>query len=199
MTRRVTALPSSVADLADLHELSGAVVERLDKYLDLLVKWGKRINLTGTTDRTELIRFHLHDCLHVVPHLIDGALVDVGAGAGLPSMVLACRDPERPITAVEPTNKKVAFLRTVKRELGLAAVEVQAVRVEKLEAHTFDIAISRATWSLDRWFEIGEQLVRPGGVLVGMEGRERFELEGVARHPYQLGNRQRAIVVRRVS
>jgi len=197
MTRRVTK-PVALAILASAHGISDAAREQIEKYLELLQKWGARINLTGTTARQELLDFHINDCLHLLPHLPDGSLVDVGAGAGLPSVVLACCQPQRSITAVEPTNKKVAFLRTVKRELGLDKFEVRCTRVENIDDHRFDIAVSRATWSVDKWFERAARLVVPGGLIVGMEGRERFHLDGVERHSYTLGDRQRAIVLKRL-
>jgi 16S rRNA (guanine527-N7)-methyltransferase len=172
-----------------------------DKYLGLLNKWAAAVNLVATSDPTELARMHLGDCLSLVPHLGSAArVVDVGAGGGLPGIVLAIALPDRRITSLEPTRKKHAFLSTARRELGLdnftPLPERDDAHRERADFAPYDAAVSRATWAPVEWFEHGRALVRPGGRVLAMEGREQTALApGVTRHPYVLGDRTRAILV----
>ena len=196
MTRRVNWL--SLDDVCSRHDLDGAARERIAGYLRLLMKWAPRINLTGAKTERELVNLHIADCLQILSHLpARGTVVDVGAGAGLPSAILSCVIPERRVHAVEPTQKKIAFLNTVKRELSLDGFTPHATRVENLDAELlpFDIAVSRATWALPEWFATARTIVRNGGLIIGMEGSEKYELPpGAERHPYELLDRQRAII-----
>jgi 16S rRNA (guanine527-N7)-methyltransferase len=183
-------------------DLSAQAAAHFDKYLALLNKWSASVNLVGTRDGEEIARFHLADSLALVPHL--GAetrrVIDVGSGGGLPGAVLAIARPDLEVTAIEPVHKKHAFLATIRRELGLTGFMPLALRDEQLLAasdfHPYDAAVSRATWTLPEWLARGARLVRPGGLVLGMEGREQHELPaGAVRHPYELGGRTRAVVV----
>jgi 16S rRNA (guanine527-N7)-methyltransferase len=169
----------------------------LDRYLALLEKWNEKINLVGTRDADEIRERHLADALAVIPHLpVDARrVVDVGSGAGLPGAVIAIARPDITVLALEPIHKKHAFLAAIRRELPLPNFEPRAIRVEDLEERDFDVAVSRATFALDEWLRIGTTLVRPGGLVLGMEGSEKVELPpGATRHTYQLGSRTRSIL-----
>lgn len=168
----------------------------LERYAALLLKWNARINLTAAASLDDAMQ-HIDDCLAIVPHIPSSArrLVDIGSGGGLPAVVIAASRPELEVTAVEPTNKKHAFLRTAARELGLANLLPRAARVEDVERDAFDVATSRATFALDEWLQRGLRLVRIGGVVLGMEGRDIVSLPAAAeRHPYQLAGKTRAII-----
>ncbi len=172
---------------------------RLVKYLELLMKWNERINLVGTRDPIEMARRHVVDALAVVPHIPPGdqRVVDVGSGAGLPGAVLAIVRPEVTVVAVEPIRKKHSFLAAVRREVPAMNFDPRAMRVEDLPASElgFDVAVSRATFALDEWLRRGLELVRVGGLVIGMEGAEEMDLPaGATRHPYPLEDRTRAIV-----
>ncbi len=172
-----------------------------DKYVALLNRWSAAVSLVATRDQEELARLHVSDGLALVPHLAGARrVVDVGAGGGIPGVVLAIALPEVEVTSLEPTRKKHAFLSTVGRELGLARFTPLAERDDAHRARAdfapYDAAVSRATWAPLEWLAHGRELVRPGGVVLAMEGKERVELPaGVARHPYELGDRTRAVLV----
>jgi 16S rRNA (guanine527-N7)-methyltransferase len=128
--------------------------DRLAAYLALLVKWNKVYNLTAIRDPQEMVTHHLLDSLAVLPVLQKSALAgrcvrlaDIGSGAGLPGLVLAIARPDWSITSVEAVEKKAAFQRQAKIELGLDNVAIHCGRVEELR-DTFDAAISRAFASL---------------------------------------------------
>ncbi len=92
--------------------LSGGQCDGLHGYLELLMKWNKRINLVGTRDAETVVVQHLVDSLAVVPHIpVDTErLVDVGSGAGLPGAVNAVMCPQISVTALEPDHKQHAFV-----------------------------------------------------------------------------------------
>lgn len=135
-------------------DLPAGAEDRLAAYLALLVKWNKVYNLTAIRDPREMVTHHLLDSLAVLPMLQKSALAgrcvrlaDVGSGAGLPGIVLAIARPDWSITTVEAVEKKAAFQRQAKIELGLANLAIHCGRVEELR-DTFDAAISRAFASL---------------------------------------------------
>jgi 16S rRNA (guanine527-N7)-methyltransferase len=181
--------------------LSDEALSRFDKYLALLNKWSAAVNLIGTRDPDETARFHLADSLALLPHLGSARrVVDVGSGAGLPGAALAIARPDLDVTSLEPIHKKHAFQSAVRRDLGLDRFRPLALRDEDYRASTgftpHDAAVSRATWAIPEWLPRGALLVRPGGRVLGMEGREQKELPaGAGRHPYELGGRSRAVVV----
>lgn len=176
----------------------------LSAYLELLSRWNRAINLSGSRE-PEALAGHVLDCLALVPHLPGSGrrLVDVGSGAGLPGAVLAVVCPALEVTALEPVHKKHAFLATVRRELALPNLHPLAQRVEAHRGAAgfapYDIAVSRATFALPDWLEIGSSLVHAGGLVLAMEGSEQNELPpGASRHPYEIpgSDRRRAIISR---
>lgn len=183
-------------------ELSAEQLGSIGKYLGLLSKWNQKINLTGTRDERELVVHHAVDSLAVVGHVPGTAarLIDVGSGGGFPGVMIAIVRPGLEVTALEPNRKKHAFLATVRRELGLSNFEPQPLRLEEhlggAGFRPYDVAVSRATFAVPEWLARGRALVRPGGLVLGMEGSEQHELPpGAVRYPYALGDRKRAIIV----
>lgn len=183
--------------------LSNEEIAILSAYLETLSRWNRKINLSGSRE-PEALAGHVLDCLALVPHLPLGVgrLVDVGSGAGLPGAVLAAVCPALEVTALEPVHKKHAFLATVRRELGLANLHPLAQRVEAHRSAAgfapFDVAVSRATFALPDWLEIGGTLVHEGGRVLAMEGSEQNALPaGASRHAYEIpgSDRRRAIIV----
>lgn len=197
----MTDWPALLADL-DLSALGlSDTVPHLSNYLRLLSKWTATTNLVApSVTPRDLVALHIADCLSLLPHL--GAaerVVDVGSGGGLPAVVLAIARPSLRITALEPVHKKHAFLAAVRRELHLDNFTPLAERDDQHRARPdflpYDLAVSRAAFSPSDWLPRGAALVRPGGLVVAMEGREQTPLPpGATRHPYHLANRDRAII-----
>ncbi len=170
---------------------------RLDRFVDELLRWNARINLTAARTRDDALR-HVMDSMAVVPHVPTDArrVIDVGSGGGLPAAVVAILRPELEVTALEPVHKKLAFLTHAKRVIPVPGLNPLADRVEAHQGTGYDVAMSRATFPLLEWLATGARLVRPGGIVLGMEGAEQFELPaGATRHPYPLDDRARAIIV----
>jgi 16S rRNA (guanine527-N7)-methyltransferase len=141
--------------------------EKLTGFLALLVKWNKVYNLTAIRDPDEMITQHLLDSLAVLPLLQNSALArrraggyslaDVGSGAGLPGIALAIAQPDWSIATVEAVEKKAAFQRQAKIELGLANVSIHCGRVEDLQG-SFDGVISRAFASMADFAQLAGHL-----------------------------------------
>jgi 16S rRNA (guanine527-N7)-methyltransferase len=179
-------------------QIDNSVQQNVSRFLDLFLKWNASINLSAASTRDELIE-HVVDSLHVVPFLRDYAhVLDVGSGGGFPVVIAAICLPTVRFTSLEPVHKKHAFLKTAARELGLANLTALAERLEDHESLEFDAATSRATLDLRDWLEAGLKVVRAGGAVIGFEAVRRDDLPAsVTRHPYSLGDKQRAIVIAR--
>jgi 16S rRNA (guanine527-N7)-methyltransferase len=146
-------------------------VQQLDRFVELLLSWNHKINLTAVTEPRAIVDKHLLDSLALVPLLpaARGArIIDVGTGPGLPALVLAIARPDLLITAVESIHKKVSLVRQVVRELRLEVV-VEPIRIEALMVPVpYDVAVSRATFEPAEWVERGAALVGEGGLLIAM-------------------------------
>jgi 16S rRNA (guanine527-N7)-methyltransferase len=159
-------LLSGAADLGIA--LEDAQLSAFDRYVELLLAWNQKINLTTVTELGAIVEKHLLDSLAVVPALKGTRVIDVGTGPGLPSVVLAIARPELVITAVESIHKKVSFVRAVARELRLPIV-VRPERLENLKlTEPFELAVSRATFEPAEWVARGAPLVGERGRVVAM-------------------------------
>lgn len=173
------------------------VMQGLARYLELLLLWNRRVNLTAISEPTAIVEKHFVDSLAVYPHIPANArsIIDVGSGAGFPGAVLALARPDITVTLVESIHKKTAFLETLRRELPLPNLSVLAKRIEDVELRV-DVAVSRATWDLPDWLSRGMDLVHRPGRVIGMEGAELHSIPlGAVRHPYPLMDCTRAIIV----
>jgi len=143
--------------------------EALGRFGRLFLQWNDRINLASLRAPSDLPERHFVDAFAASRVIRTGDVVaDVGAGGGLPAIPLALLQPTCRFELFEPIRKKVAFLRTAVRELGLSArVVVHPFSVTNPPAvefaRRFDVASSRATFAPPAWLQLGGQLVRPGG------------------------------------
>jgi 16S rRNA (guanine527-N7)-methyltransferase len=143
---------SAIADLLEpyLSDLPVSLLPRLSTYLDLLLKWNARTNLTAIRDPAEIVRRHFGESLFAARHLnspdldspdLDSSntargaltLLDFGSGAGFPGLPIALLRPDIHVTLAESQNKKATFLREVVRTLALST-EVWSGRVESMPA-----------------------------------------------------------------
>ncbi|HEX5420168.1 MAG TPA: 16S rRNA (guanine(527)-N(7))-methyltransferase RsmG [Gammaproteobacteria bacterium] len=147
--------------------LGAAELGSLADYLNLLRKWNRVYNLTGTRDFAELIDRHLVESLALAPLLRGSSLVDVGSGAGFPGIPLAIAAPGRHFVLVESRAKRARFLRHAAGSLGLANVEVQQLRVEDFPGERpFDTLLARAVAPPAKLLELIWHLTAPGSLLV---------------------------------
>jgi 16S rRNA (guanine527-N7)-methyltransferase len=119
---------------------------QLSLYLDLLLKWNARTNLTAIREPDMIVRRHFGESLFAGLHVGPcPTLLDLGSGAGFPGLPIAILRPEIAITLAESQNKKATFLREIVRSLGLSNVEVWASRAESMPpARQFDTVTLRA-------------------------------------------------------
>lgn len=157
-------------------ELPDAVQAKLLAYVALLKKWNATYNLTAIRDEAEMVTQHLLDSLSVLPILKESALVgrrwaDIGSGAGLPGIPLAIVRPDLAMSLIETVDKKSAFQRQAKIELGLRNVTVVNRRVEDVPGCRFDAVISRAFADLAEFVRLAGHLLTQDGRLYAMKGQ----------------------------
>ena len=158
------------AGLAAL-DLAPALAGPLLAYLALLDRWNRTYNLTAIRDPREMVAKHLLDSLAMHPFAGDGALADLGTGAGLPGIPLAIADPGLQVTLVESNGKKARFLREAVRTLKLPNARVAEARIESLDMPgMFDAITARALATLPLILELGGHLLKPEGRLLAMKG-----------------------------
>ena len=154
--------------------------EGLLAYLDLLAKWNKVYNLTAVRDPAEMLTHHLLDSLSIIAPLrrhTQGQpirLLDVGAGGGLPGVVIAICCPEIAVTCVDAVAKKAAFIQQAAAALALSNLRGLHARVETV-TEPYDVITSRAFASLADFSAWSVQALAAQGVWVAMKGRHPDE------------------------
>lgn len=161
--------------------VSTTQIDQLLDYLALLSKWNAVYNLTAVRDPQQMLTQHVLDCLAALP-AFDGArnVLDVGAGGGLPGMVLAIwakeQQPQMRVSMIDTVHKKTAFLTQAKSELGLNNVSVYTARVETLKVdQPFDVITSRAFAEIRDFITWSQHLLVEGGCYIAMKGIEPVE------------------------
>lgn len=170
---REALLPALTEGIRNLRlDLSETQVAQLMDYLALLAKWNSVYNLTAVRDPQQMVTQHLLDSLAVVPAFADALnVLDVGAGGGLPGIVLAIARADMRVSMIDTVHKKTAFLTQVKAELGLTNVTVHTMRVEQLQvAPKFDVITSRAFAELADFVNWSNHLLEEGGRYIAMKG-----------------------------
>ena len=174
MSGDISALRNMLINgVQELHlHLSDAQIDKMIAYLSLLSKWNSVYNLTAIRDPKEMVKQHLLDSLSAAPAFKDAKnVLDVGAGGGLPGMMLAIAYPDTRISMIDTVNKKTAFLTQAKTELGLSNVTVYTGRVESLQVkEQFDVITSRAFSELCNFINWSGHLLADGGQFIAMKG-----------------------------
>ncbi len=177
-------------------EVSGETIERLDIYARLLVEWNEKMNLTAITDPVGIAVKHFADSLTAAPLLPDGAfsLIDVGTGAGFPGVPLALLRPDCKLTLLDSLNKRLVFLETVCREVGLPVTLIHARAEEGGQnpalREKYDVACARAVAALPTLSEYCLPFVKVGGRFIALKGPDADrELEDARRCVGVLGGK----------
>ncbi len=158
--------------------LTDVMVNKLEKYYELLVEWNNKINLTAITDREAVYLKHFYDSLTLCK-VIDlntvESLCDIGTGAGFPGIVLKICFPHLKITLVDALNKRINFLKLVCEELELHNVELVHARAEEYalkNREIFDVVTARAVAPLNILLEYCVPLVKSGKYFIALKGNE---------------------------
>ena len=155
--------------------LSDTQLDQLLAYLALLQKWNKVYNLTAVRDPAQMLSHHLVDSLSVIAplqrHGAPARLMDVGAGGGLPGVVIAICCPGTDVSCVDAVAKKATFIQQVAAELKLPNLHGVHSRVESLETEPFGVITSRAFASLVDFTSLTRQHLAEGAVWMAMKGQ----------------------------
>jgi 16S rRNA (guanine527-N7)-methyltransferase len=161
--------------------LPETLLAQLSIYLDLLLRWNTRTNLTAVRVPEQIVTRHFGESLFAARQIFPAgnsgltfaaSLADVGSGAGFPGLPMKLWAPELQVALIESHEKKATFLREVVRALRLTGVEVRSGRAELVTA-TFDVATLRAVESFDEVVAVAARLVRPGGRLGLLIGEDQ--------------------------
>ncbi|QPC47926.1 16S rRNA (guanine(527)-N(7))-methyltransferase RsmG [Mangrovibacillus cuniculi] len=152
-------------------------MKQFDQYFHLLVEWNEKMNLTAITEEQEVYLKHFFDSVSAGFYLDfteELTLCDVGAGAGFPSVPLAICFPNIQVTIVDSLNKRITFLDTLSKELGLTNVRAFHDRAEtfaqnKDHREQYDIVTARAVARMSVLSELCLPLVKVGGRFVAMK------------------------------
>src|SRR2546425_5737253 len=154
-------------------ELGLEAIARLERFLDLLSLWNRRVHLTGERDPEALLRKHVVDSLAPVAHLpAAGLVVDVGTGAGFPGLVLGCARPDLELRLIESRRRRASFLGEAIRTIPVARARVLEGRAEAIaDAEVIaraEVVVARGI-RVDACLRLAARLVAPGGVVIAMQ------------------------------
>lgn len=175
--------------------LSPAQLKDISTYIDILIRWNARVNLTAIRDPEAIVTRHFGESLfaasHLFPHEPHGetfaldcpergrpvehtsaavTLADIGSGAGFPGLPIKLWAPQIFLTLVESNHRKVVFLREITRALTLMNVNIQNARAEALTGNAFDVVTLRAVERFDSILVTLAALVSPTGRLALLLG-----------------------------
>ena len=156
-------------------DLNNEKKENLFKYMNLVLEWNEKINLTAITDEKEFIIKHIIDSITVIPYIEDNAkVIDVGTGAGFPGIPLKIVKPTLQVTLLDSLNKRIKFLENVIKELELKNINTIHSRAEDCGRNNntrekFDISIARAVAPLNILLEYLVPLTKVNGKCICMK------------------------------
>ena len=158
-------------------------IEQFYEYMNLLLEWNEKINLTAITEPKEIILKHFIDSLTIQKYIQEGQkVIDVGTGAGFPGIPLSILKQQTEITLLDSLNKRINFLNEIVSSLQIKNIRTVHARVEefannKKERESYDIATSRAVAPLSVLLEYLLPLVKVGGFCICMKGSNIEEIK----------------------
>jgi 16S rRNA (guanine527-N7)-methyltransferase len=145
----------------------------ISTYIDLLVKWNARINLTAVRAPEEMVQRHFGESFFAANHVLSQGtvkkVIDLGSGAGFPGVPFAMMSPQVQVTLIESHQKKAAFLRELIYQLNLKNAKVFADRGENYK-QTADVVTMRAVESFSKVLPLAIRLAEPEGRVALMIG-----------------------------
>lgn len=163
-------------------QLSESQILRISAYVDLLIHWNARINLTAIREPEKIVTRHFGESLFAARIMFPEVssrenpprIIDIGSGAGFPGLPIQIWNPLAEITLVEANHKKATFLREVIRALTLNGAEVFAGRAEELAARA-DVVTMRAVEKFHSVLPFALSRVKKNGRIVLLIGRSQLK------------------------
>lgn len=165
-------------------------IEKMYKYMQILLEWNEKINLTAITQEEDIIKKHFIDSLTILDLIKkEDKVIDIGSGAGFPGIPIAI-NKDCYITLLDSLNKRVKFLEEVKNEINLKNVYPIHGRAEEIARNSeyrekYDVSISRAVASMRVLLEYQLPFLKIGGIGIFMKGpnvkEELIDIESVIR------------------
>jgi 16S rRNA (guanine527-N7)-methyltransferase len=162
------------------HSLSNDQLSRVAIYLEQLLKWNAKINLTAIRGPEDIVARHFGESFLAARHLLledkpPSSAIDIGSGAGFPGLPMKIWFPNLALTLIESNGKKATFLREVCRALDLGGVEVISERAEDIRAQA-DLVTLRAVERFESILAVAQRLLKPAGILALLIGRSQGEV-----------------------
>lgn len=160
--------------------LSDAQAEAVSAYLDLLLKWNAKLNLTAIRDPEEIVTRHFGESFFAAAHLFPsgtgtGIAADIGSGAGFPGIPVKLWNSSLQMTLIESNQRKATFLREVVRALDFKGAEVLSARAESLSLKA-DLVTFRAVEKFERMLPVARSLAKPGGRIAILIGEAQVKI-----------------------
>ncbi len=166
----IEALLTSGAQTMNI-ELNATQRTQLLHYLQLIIKWNKTYNLSAIRTMEAGVNKHLLDSLSIIPFIDQSPLLDVGAGAGLPGIVISIMKPKLAVSVLDSVGKKCRFMQFAKTQLGLNNLSVVNQRVETFKAQPcFGQITARAFAEVDKTLKLTQHLLCDNGHYLLMKG-----------------------------
>lgn len=163
-------------------EINDKKIEMFYTYMNELLEWNKKINLTAITDTEEIILKHFIDSLIIEKYIDKNNIIDVGTGAGFPGIPIKIYNENLNVVLLDSLNKRIAFLDNIIRNLKLKNIKAVHSRAEDLGKNEdyrekFDIVTSRAVAELSVLSEYMLPFVKIGGICICMKGQNLDEID----------------------
>jgi 16S rRNA (guanine527-N7)-methyltransferase len=153
-----------------------ALCASIRAYVELLLRWNRKIALTTITDPLEILRLHFGESMFAVNNvpIRHGRLADVGTGAGFPAIPISMAIPELESVLIESNQKKATFLAEVVRTLNLERIQIFRSRMESypVSSQKFDFVLSRALGMHQTLLEWSAHQLKPSGSVIYWIGDE---------------------------
>lgn len=160
-------------------------IAKFYNYMNKLLEWNEKINLTAITDENEIILKHFIDSLTIEKEIEKNSkIIDIGTGAGFPGIPIRIIRDDINITLLDSLNKRIIFLEEIIKQLKLNNIRAVHNRVEEFakinnERESYDIAVSRAVAPLNVLLEYMLPLIKVGGKCICMKGSNIEEVDNV--------------------
>lgn len=160
--------------------LEAEQIAQFYEYMNELITWNEKINLTAIVEPEEIIKKHFVDCLAILKYVEkESQIIDVGTGAGFPGIPLKIAEPSLNITLLDSLNKRINFLNQIISKINLKNIKAIHSRAEeyvtKETRETYDIAVSRAVAELPTLLEYLMPYIKPKGICICMKGPKAIE------------------------